>query len=72
MRLISKFNRRHDQQIRVTLSKFHGKEYIDIRVFYEDENGSYLPTKKGVTVPKNCYQELKDAIRKLGEHCEDE
>ncbi|MBP7238521.1 MAG: transcriptional coactivator p15/PC4 family protein, partial [Petrotogaceae bacterium] len=36
------------EKLIIQKNEFKGKEYIDIRIFYEDE-GEYKPTKKGVT-----------------------
>lgn len=54
--------------VRVALSEFSGREFIDIRIFYRDEaTGEYKPTKKGVTLSKDLYPELKKAVDSLGE-----
>lgn len=53
--------------VRVALSEFNEREYIDIRIFYKDDaTGEYKPTKKGVTLSKELYPELKEAILSLG------
>ncbi len=54
--------------VRVALNEFSGREFIDIRIFYRDEaTGEYKPTKKGVTLSKDLYPELKKAVDSLGE-----
>jgi len=54
--------------VRVALSEFGGREYVDIRIFYKDEaTGEYKPTKKGVTLAKDLYPELKKAVLSLEE-----
>ncbi len=54
--------------VRVALSEFNEREYIDIRIFYKDEaSGEYKPTKKGVTLAKELYPELKKAILDIGD-----
>lgn len=52
--------------VRIALSEYSGREFIDIRIFYMDEKvGEYKPTKKGVTLAKELYPELKKAILAL-------
>ena len=34
--------------IRIKLSEFKGKEFVDCRIFYE-KDGEYHPTKKGIS-----------------------
>jgi len=37
------------ERIRIQRSEYKGHELIDIRVYYEAENGEWKPTKKGIT-----------------------
>jgi hypothetical protein len=49
-------------RIHIRLSKFRDRDYLDIRNFYEGEDGEWLPTRKGVAVPVDLYPELMDAL----------
>jgi hypothetical protein len=49
-------------RIHIRLSKFRDKDYLDIRNFYEGDDGQWLPTRKGVAVPVDLYPELMDAL----------
>ncbi len=53
--------------IRIALNEYKDKEYIDIRTYYMADDGELKPTKKGVTIPKEQYPELKEAILGLEE-----
>ena len=50
--------------IRVELSEFQGKSYLNIRVWYKvlESDEVYKPTQKGVTLRLDLYQEFKNAI----------
>ena len=51
-------------KIIVTVKEFKGKTYIDVRNFYENDDGEMMPTKKGISLtPEN----LDELIRLLGE-----
>lgn len=59
------------ERIRIQRSEYKGHELIDIRVYYEAENGEWKPTKKGITfslslaneVIKGITEESKKTIR---------
>ena len=54
--------------IRISLKEYQGHKLIDLRVWYEDENGEYKPTKKGISFNRNLAVNVSNAIREvLGE-----
>jgi len=52
------------EKIRIQRTKYKGKDLLDIRVFYEAENGEWKPTKKGITVKVALTEKLLDGITK--------
>ncbi len=51
--------------IMVRESVFKDKGYIDIRIFNKNSVGDYLPTKKGVTLPRDIMKELIKGMYKM-------
>jgi hypothetical protein len=49
-------------RIHVRVSRFKDRDYIDVRNFYETDDGQWLPTRKGIAVPVELYGELLDAL----------
>jgi hypothetical protein len=49
-------------RIHVRISRFKERDYLDIRNFYEDEGGEWKPTRKGIAVPVEFYDELMKAL----------
>jgi len=49
-------------RIHIRVSHFKDRDYIDVRNFYEADDGQWLPTRKGIAVPVELYQELLDAL----------
>lgn len=45
-------------RIHIRLSKFRDRDYLDIRNFYETDEGEWKPTRKGIAVPVELYDEL--------------
>jgi len=47
-------------KIIVTVKEFKGKQYIDIRTFFENDAGEWIPTKKGISfTPENLDEAIK-------------
>jgi hypothetical protein len=49
-------------RIHVRISRFKERDYLDIRNFYEDEGGEWKPTRKGIAVPVEFYDDLMKAL----------
>jgi hypothetical protein len=61
-KVLHEFKRNAEDTLRVSLSVFKGKSYIDIRLFYEDANGELQPTKKGVTITPELWDEFRTGM----------
>ena len=51
--------------IRIQLKEYKENKLIDIRVWYEDENGEYKPTKKGISFNRNFAVNVANAITEV-------
>ena len=61
--IIATIPRSATERIEIAINEFKGKKYLDLRTFYTtDDGGSWLPTKKGITVSPDNLELLKDAI----------
>ena len=57
--------KRNDTEIvRVSKREFRGHEFLDLRIYYQDDEGDYKPTKKGITINPKLVDELIDALNK--------
>ena len=61
--LVHSFDRSPTEQIQVALSRYKGKTYVDLRIYYKASDGEYRPTKKGITVSPDLLPELGESIR---------
>jgi hypothetical protein len=50
-------------KIIVALKEFKGKEYIDIRTHFENDEGDWIPTKKGITLTPDSLDEMIDLLK---------
>ena len=55
------------EKIFFNLSEYKGKKYADIRSYYEDDEGEWKPTKKGITLSLDRLAEFKDKLGALEE-----
>jgi len=51
--------------IRIQLKEYEGHKLVDIRVWYEDENGEYKPTKKGISFNRHLSMNVSNAITEV-------
>lgn len=63
--VIHEFEKNSTEVIRMTISEFKGRELINFRVFYEDEDGEYKPTKKGISFSTELAEDFFEAVDKL-------
>ena len=63
--LIEQFEKNATEVVRVSLTEYHGRKLIDVRVYYSDSEGQYRPTKKGVSLSVDVYPDFKRALRTL-------
>ncbi len=61
-KVLHEFKRNAEETLRVSLSTFKGRTYVDIRLFYEDDGGELQPTKKGVTVTPELWDSFRAGI----------
>lgn len=55
------------EKVVVSLSTFKEKDRFDIRIFYQADARSFVPTRKGINLDVDSWQEFKDLVDKLGE-----
>lgn len=48
--------------IRVEVTEYKGNHYLNLRVWYTDKEGELKPTQKGIAIPPELYDSLKEAV----------
>jgi hypothetical protein len=61
-KILREFKRNAGDTLRVSLNTYKGRTYIDLRLFYQDANGELRPTKKGVTVTPELWDESRAGV----------
>lgn len=55
------------QKLVFSLSHFRGKKYIDIRTWFQDQSGAWKPTKKGIHLSTDKFQEFESLTKIFSE-----
>jgi len=56
--IIGEIQKTGTDKIIVTIKEFKGKTYVDVRNFFENDEGEMIPTKKGVSLTPENLDEL--------------
>jgi hypothetical protein len=62
-RIITKMEKNSQEEIRFSLQEYRGTDLIDIRVYYDGGGRDFIPTKKGISIPLELFEEF---MRQLG------
>ena len=68
--LVHSFQKNALEEVRISISSYKGRKYLDIRVYYQGDDGEYKPSKQGVALSPELLPELETAIAKLKQHLE--
>jgi Transcriptional Coactivator p15 (PC4) len=67
--LITEIQKNLKERVRVSIEEYRGHKFIDLRVYFEAQEGDWRPTKKGIALNHECIdsviQALQDASRNL-------
>jgi len=66
-KVVDIFPKNTQEEVRTQLTEYKGYKLMDIRVWYKKGEADPLPTKKGLTLGIEHYEELKKAVDKLGQ-----
>lgn len=61
-KLIAAFEKNNREQVRLYLSEFQGRPMIDLRVWAETQDGTWIRTRKGITMSADLIGELKAVV----------
>jgi hypothetical protein len=59
--------RKGNDKIIVTVKEFKGKQYIDLRTYFENDQGEWIPTKKGISLTPDNLDEMIQFLQKAKE-----
>jgi hypothetical protein len=57
--------RQRREELRVSVRQANGVKWLDIRVYYEAEDGSMRPSPRGVSLSPTEWKELRAVLQRL-------
>lgn len=48
--------------VQIELREYEGHPYVDVREFYDGEDGKRMPTKKGITFNPKLAEQVAEAL----------
>jgi hypothetical protein len=66
--VIAEMEKGYGEKILFSVSEFKGKKYANIRIYYEDDEGDWKPTKKGLSISMDSYPEFRERLGKLEDY----
>jgi hypothetical protein len=64
--IIGDIPRNETEVLRVSAEEYKGRRYVDVRVYFANDEGEWKPTKKGVTIQPEKIEEFVDLVKKAG------
>lgn len=65
--ILGEIERNPTEVIRISLANFKGRDYVDLRIYFQDDAGEWKPTKKGVTIAPDKLDEAIDYLKNAKE-----
>lgn len=62
-KVMASFPRNPEETMQISVSTFKGRTYVDIRLYFTDADGQLKPTKKGVTVPPELWDQFRAGLQ---------
>jgi hypothetical protein len=59
------FDKCGGQVVRFSVGHYRGRKYADVRLWYEDDEGQFKPTKKGIALAPELLNELEKGVMRL-------
>jgi hypothetical protein len=65
--VVGQVERNETEVLRISTEEFKGRAYIDLRIYFENNEGEWKPTKKGVTINPEKVDQVIELLREAQE-----
>jgi hypothetical protein len=65
--VIGDIERSETEVLRISAEEYKGRKYVDIRIYFANDDGEWKPTKKGVTIQPDKVDTFLDLIKKASQ-----
>ena len=63
-KIIGQVKKNTSEILKISIEEYNGHEFIDLRVYFDSGSGTYLPTKKGITLNGETISSAIDFLKK--------
>lgn len=63
IKIVKDIEKSPTERIRVSVNEYEGHEYVDCRVWFRNNEGEWLPTKKGITLNLHYAEDVIEALQ---------
>jgi len=65
--VVGQVERNEAEVLRISTEEFKGRAYVDVRIYFADNEGEWKPTKKGVTINPDKVDQVIELLREAQE-----
>jgi len=65
--IIGEIARNETEVLRISTAEYKGRTYVDVRIYFEGDDGEWKPTKKGITIQPDKVEEFLGLIKQAGD-----
>ena len=62
--VVGEIERGETEVLRVSTEEYKGRKYVDVRIYFSNDEGEWKPTKKGVTIQPDCMDAFLELLKK--------
>lgn len=62
--IVGEIDKSINERLRVIVKSYRNRQYVDIRMYWQDEQGQWLPSKKGIILNAQILGEVDELLRK--------
>ncbi len=70
--LIAEIEKNMKERIRISIEEYRGSRFVDCRVYFEGEDGAWMPTKKGIALNAESIADVIQALQKASKKLQGE
>lgn len=61
--LITEVEKNMKERIRVSIEEYRGHQFIDLRIYWQDDRGEWKPSKKGIALNSETIGPVIEALK---------
>jgi len=62
--VVGEIERGETEVLRVSTEEYKGRKYVDVRIYFSNDEGEWKPTKKGVTIQPDRMDAFLELLKK--------